>query len=52
MGEDQPRDETPWEVSEYRYEPPFWLEALFSPWFAGGVPVAALIGVLLWQWLG
>jgi hypothetical protein len=54
MGEDEPQDEIPWQVNEYHYEPPLWLELLFSPLAFGtlGVPLAVLIVVALWRWLG
>jgi hypothetical protein len=42
-------DEAPWEVSEYRYEPPAWLDILFNP--AAGLPLAGLVLIALWRWL-
>lgn len=54
MGEDErePGDE-PWEVNEYRYEPPLWMKALFSPWFGGvGAPLALLLVLALWRCRG
>ena len=47
MNDEKAQDETPWEVNEYRYEPPAFLELLFSP--AGGAPLALLILIGLWR---
>ncbi|WP_165356527.1 hypothetical protein [Sphingosinicella sp. BN140058] len=37
--------EDPWEVNDYRFEPPLWLDLLFSPWTA--VPPLALVAIIL-----
>ena len=48
MSDDQ--SEPPWEVNEYRYEPPLWVKILFCPWHRGvGVPLRVLIGIALWE---
>ena len=48
-----PKDETPWEVSEYEFEPPLWLEALFSPFFWGvGPPLILVLGYVGWRLVG
>jgi hypothetical protein len=46
-----PTPEEPWEPSEYRYEPPWLLEALFGWSPIIGVPVAVLAVYWLWLWL-
>jgi hypothetical protein len=48
-----PEDETPWEVSEYEFEAPLWLEALFSPFFWGvGPPLILILGYVGWRLVG
>ena len=46
---EDPNPEEPWEVNEYRYEPPVLLEILFNP--AAGLPLAGIILIALWRWL-
>lgn len=42
--------EPPWEPSEYRFEEPWWLKALFSPWIGGvGPPLVLVLGVVIYR---
>jgi hypothetical protein len=50
MGDDERPDEGPWEVNQYRFETPLWLDLLFNPWMS--VPPLALVAILLLvQWM-
>jgi hypothetical protein len=49
--EPQP-EEAPWEVSEYRFEPPLWFELLVAGGPAVYFPPLILIAVyFIWRWV-
>ncbi|WP_167737673.1 hypothetical protein [Sphingomonas parva] len=50
MSDEQEPDETPWKVSEYRFEPPLWFDLLFKP-SAVWPPLTLAALVLLIHWL-
>jgi hypothetical protein len=54
VAEDRSADETPedppWEVNEYRYEPPWWVEFFAGPSWGTGVPLVFVLIFLLWKW--
>ena len=48
--EPEPPEETPWEVNEYRFEPPGWFELLVAGNPGVYPPLILVVGYLIWLW--
>lgn len=48
--EPDPPDETPWEVNEYKFEPPGWFELVFAGNPGVYPPLILVLGYLIWLW--
>ncbi|HEX9945919.1 MAG TPA: hypothetical protein VGA98_00100 [Allosphingosinicella sp.] len=45
-----PPDDTPWEVNEYKFEAPGWLEVVFLGNPGIYPPLILVAGFLIWRW--
>lgn len=48
--EEPPPDETPWEVNEYKFEPPGWFEFVFAGNPGVYPPLILVLLYLIWLW--